>query len=546
MPSLIVTSGTLAGQVFSFSDNAVVGRGQYSDVRLNDPTVSRRHALFRRDGGHYFLHDQGSANGTLHKGERITDAAQLRDGDELQFGEIKTIYRSADSDQPSLPSIAAVNDTATRARGTLDAQISVAEPKATPGMRDVLARLKLFGDLGTLARSQQELREQLDLALAAIQTAFPQASHLAIYRRIAGSEHLAVLAQRNSPEGETVFAQIEGFLREALRLQHGLMVVDQADRDALGARLRAASVPASVLGVPLRLGGDVLGVLYLDSAKTGQAWRLADQEMFAAIAGQLAWIICAAQTQSPERAIEAHDLALARRIQQRFLPQSPPSLPGYRFADSYSAARVIGGDYYDFFQFNNGYHGLVVADVSGKAVSGALYMARLSVQVRMLAKHLAGPVELLTALNRKLAQELEPGMFVTMIAASLDPDSGKMKLANAGHPAPLARDADGSVHDLGAEGALPLGAMSDTMFEQYTVQLEPGGCVLFYTDGLDEAHNAQRELFGKSRVVQTLSEHGGTAQSALDALLAELARFTVGEIQSDDLTLVTLSRDRPA
>lgn len=544
MPSLIVTSGTLAGQVFSFSDNAVVGRGQYSDVRLNDPTVSRRHAMFRRNDEHYFLHDQGSANGTLHKGERIDEPAELRDGDDLQFGEIKTIYRSADTEQPSLPSIALPSDNATRTLSDLNPPISTADAKASPGLREVLARLKLFGDLGALARSKQDLREQLDLALAAIQTAFPQTSHLAIYRRIAGSDHLAVLAQRNRLDEGVKFAQIEGFLREALRLQHGLMVVDPAERDALAARLRATSVPASVLGVPLRLGGEVLGVLYLDSANTEQAWRTADQELFDAITGQLAWMICAAQTQSPERAIEAHDLALARRIQQRFLPQSPPSLPGYRFADSYSAARVIGGDYYDFFQFNNGYHGLVVADVSGKAVSGALYMARLSVQVRMLAKHLAGPVELLTALNRKLAQELEPGMFVTMIAASLDPESGKMKLANAGHPAPLARAADGTVSDLGAEGALPLGAMSDTMFQQYTVQLEPGACVLFYTDGLDEAHNAQKELFGKPRVVETLAKHGNNAQSAMDSLLEELARFTVGEPQSDDLTLLTLSRDQ--
>ena len=129
MPSLIVTSGTLSGQVFSFADNAVVGRGQYADVRLNDPTVSRRHAMFQRNDEHYFLHDQGSANGTLHKGERIDEPAELRDGDELQFGEIKTIYRSADSEQPSLPSIAAPADSATRAGATpLDQPVSAPQP----------------------------------------------------------------------------------------------------------------------------------------------------------------------------------------------------------------------------------------------------------------------------------------------------------------------------------------------------------------------------------------------------------------------------------
>src|SRR5262249_38394501 len=160
---------------------------------------------------------------------------------------------------------------------------------------------------------------------------------------------------------------------------------------------------------------------------------------------------------SPERAIEAHDLALARRIQQHFLPQSAPKIPGYRIADSYAAARVIGGDYYDFFQFRDGRHGIVIADVSGKAVSGALYMARLSVQVRVLARNLAGPEELLAGLNRKLNQELEPGMFVTMFAAAIEPQSGLLEFANAGHPVPLLRAPDGSIGELGEPGALPLG-----------------------------------------------------------------------------------------
>jgi sigma-B regulation protein RsbU (phosphoserine phosphatase) len=258
----------------------------------------------------------------------------------------------------------------------------------------------------------------------------------------------------------------------------------------------------------------------------------------------LAWLIAANQAQSPERAVETHDLALARRIQQRFLPQSPPKLPGYRLADSYAAARVIGGDYFDYFPYRDGRHGLVIADVSGKAVSGALYMARLSIQVRMFARTLGSPEELLTALNRKLAQELEPGMFVTMLAAAIEPDSGTLEFANAGHPAPLLRATDGTVTELGESGALPLGAMSDTTFPQFRATLARGSCVLFYTDGLDEAHDLHQNLFGRERVIATLGSNGGDAQGTLDALLAEVARFTNGQTQSDDLTMIALARDQ--
>lgn len=542
MPSLIVTSGVLAGQVFSFSDTAVIGRGQFSEVRLNDPTVSRRHALIRRNGADYELRDQDSANGTQYKGQRIADVVRIHDGDELQFGEVKTVFRSAVSEQPSLPALTLPSENATAARATVTTA-PLRDTGNVPGLRDLLTRLKLLCDIGALARRSQDLRELLGQALGVILAAFPQVSRAAIYRLATGAEQLSALAQRANPAAGAPFAEIEAFLQEARRLEFGLSVADADSRDALAARLRVANVPAALLGMPLRLGDEVLGVLYLESAVVEQAWRAADHELFVGIAGQLAWLISSSQAQSPERAIEAYDLALARRIQQHFLPQSAPKIPGYRIADSYAAARVIGGDYYDFFHFKDGRHGLVIADVSGKAVSGALYMARLSVQVRVMARNLGGPEELLAGLNRKLNQELEPGMFVTMFAAALEPESGTLEFANAGHPVPLLRQSDGRVVDLGEHGALPLGAMTDSVFRQRSATLGAGSCVLFYTDGLDEAHNGKKELFGKERMVKALADSGGGAQAALDALLTEVARFTEGEPQSDDLTLITLARE---
>jgi phosphoserine phosphatase RsbU/P len=546
MPSLIVTSGVLVGQIFSFSDSAVVGRGQFSEVRLNHPTVSRRHALIRRTEQGYELTDQESANGTRHRGERISEPVRIDDGDELEFGEIKTLFRTAASEEAPAPAPVAAESPQEHATNTPTSakQVFVTPtPPAAAGLRELFARLKLFCDLGALARREVSLREQLGHALDAVLAAFPQASRAVIYSRVAGSEHLTPVVQRASASAPAEFAQIEPFLREALRMERGINITDPPSREALATRLRATDLPAAMLGMPVRLGNEVLGVLYVDSADSETAWRAADSELFLGIAGQLAWMMAAQQAQSPERAIEAHDLALARRIQQRFLPQAPPNLPGYRIADSYAAARVIGGDHFDYFNYRDGRTGLVIADVSGKSVSGALYMARLSVQVRTMARHLAGPVELLVGLNRKLYQELEPGMFVTMLAAVLEPESGTLEFACAGHPSPLMRAPDGSVSELAQPGALPLGAMADTPFQPHTALLVPGSCVLFYTDGLDEAHNDKKELFGKERIVQTLAEHSANAQDALDALLAQVARFSQGEAQSDDLTLVTLSRD---
>ena len=555
MPSLVVTSGTLAGQVFSFSDSAVIGRGQFSEVRLNDPTVSRRHALIRSVGPDYELSDQESANGTRYRGVRIAEPVLIHDGDELEFGEIKTVFHSAataTNEAPAAPTrsepatasqatIASHNADAVQLRATPPAAAST--PSVAPGLRELIARLKLFCDIGALARREESMRDQLGRALDALLGAFPLTRCAVVFASDAASEYLAPIARRDRGDPSADLAHAEPFLREVVRQENGMAIVDEVARNALAKRLQVPALPAAMLGVPLRIGSEVLGALYLDSADHAQAWRAADQELFLGVAGQLAWLIATQRGRSSERAIESHDLALARRIQQRFLPQSAPAIGGYQIAESYSAARVIGGDYFDFFNYRDGRAGIVIADVSGKSVSGALYMARLSVQVRALARHMTGPHELLAGLNRKLYQELEPGMFVTMLAAALEPEAGTLEFSCAGHPPPLLRAADGRVSEIAAPGALPLGAMNDVQFAQHSVALAPGSCVLLYTDGLDEAHNERQELFGKERVIEALGR-GGDAQDVLDSMLVDLARFTAGEAQSDDLTLIVMSRNK--
>jgi serine phosphatase RsbU (regulator of sigma subunit)/pSer/pThr/pTyr-binding forkhead associated (FHA) protein len=549
MPSLIVTSGALSGQVFSFSDTAVVGRGQFSDVRINDPTVSRRHALIRTVGSNFELTDQDSANGTRHGGKRIATPVLIRDGDEVEFGEVKTVFHAVANATDSLPSLnlpeekAAPTAAGMQRERTAERGPAAAAPAQAPGLRELLARLKLFCDLGALARREESLRDLLAHALDALLAAFPHARCAAVYASDAASGHLARIAQSSRVQPPPELAHADAFLHEALRHETGIAVVDAANRAALAARLQLADLPPAVLGMPVRIGNQVLGALYLDSTDAAHAWRAGDHELFVGVAGQLGWLIATQRASSPERAIETHDLALARRIQQRFLPQSPPDIGGYRIAESYSAARVIGGDYFDFFNYRDGRAGIVIADVSGKSVSGALYMARLSVQVRALARHASGPTELLSGLNAKLYQELEPGMFVTMLAAALEPEHGTLEFSCAGHPAPLLRGADGKVSELAAPGALPLGALSDAQFPQHRATLPPGSCVLFYTDGLDEAHNEKQELFGKARVFEALARNG-EAQEILDSLLADVARFAAGEAQSDDLTLILMSRNK--
>jgi serine phosphatase RsbU (regulator of sigma subunit) len=148
---------------------------------------------------------------------------------------------------------------------------------------------------------------------------------------------------------------------------------------------------------------------------------------------------------------------------------------------------------------------------------------------------------LLDDINATLYNELEAGMFVTMLVVVLEPRSGIIEIASAGHPAPLVRGRDGEVRQLAIDGGPPLGAMSEPRYPVVRHQLEPGECMLLFTDGLDEAHNQAGELFGLKRA-QTAVARGVDARGVINALRDDLARFVGAEPQSDDLTLLAIER----
>ncbi len=191
----------------------------------------------------------------------------------------------------------------------------------------------MFCNLGALARSEQPLREQLGRALDALLDAFPLLRHAAIYTAAVASDHFVAIASRSRDAMTIDPDHAEALVREALRHEDGVDVIDADVREALAVRLDLPMLPEALLVLPLRLGSEVIGALYLDGTATN-AWRSADRELFNGVAGQLAWLITSQRGSAPERAIDAHDLALARRIQQRFLPQfDATGISGYRIAE---------------------------------------------------------------------------------------------------------------------------------------------------------------------------------------------------------------------
>jgi predicted ester cyclase len=242
-----------------------------------------------------------------------------------------------------------------------------------------------------------------------------------------------------------------------------------------------------------------------------------------------------------ERERIEQDLEVARSIQQASLPKEVPTLVGWQISPYSQPAREVGGDFYEFFELEDGRVGFAVGDATGKGVPAALVMTATCAFLGGVAtaSGSSSPGEVLERVNEAVLARIPPNMFVTCFFGVLDPKSGHFTYANAGHNLPCCCR-EGAATDLSARG-MPLGLMPGMSYEENETVLKAGESVLFYTDGLVEAHNPMGEMFGTPRLRSLLTEYPTDAKVLNALLLEELERFTGEEWeQEDDITLLTL------
>jgi serine phosphatase RsbU (regulator of sigma subunit)/predicted ester cyclase len=240
-----------------------------------------------------------------------------------------------------------------------------------------------------------------------------------------------------------------------------------------------------------------------------------------------------------ERERFEQELQVARSIQQASLPKELLTLEGWQITPFYQPAREVGGDFYEFFELDAGKVGLAVGDATGKGIPAALAVTATSSMLRAVARDSGySPGEVLERVNETLLARIPLNMFVTCFYAVLEPKSASLSYANAGHDLPYLQRG-GDAEELRARG-MPLGLMAGMSYEEKEIELDYGEGVLFYTDGLVEAHDPKGEMFGFPRLRKLIAEHG--EESSLgDFLLEQLYSF-VGEgwEQEDDITHLTL------
>jgi serine phosphatase RsbU (regulator of sigma subunit) len=231
---------------------------------------------------------------------------------------------------------------------------------------------------------------------------------------------------------------------------------------------------------------------------------------------------------------------VARTIQESLLPEQLVRLPGWRLDAYWRPAHAVSGDFYDSIRLPDGQLGIVVGDVTGSGVPAALVMATSLSVVRAVAEAGPEPGRLLASANEVLARNMARAMFVTCQYAVLEPASGRLRLANAGHPLPF-RLAGSNIQEVRARG-LPLGLMAGQEYEERELTLDAGDCLLLCTDGLLEARNETGELFGTARASRALAS-APAGERLIDHMLTHLADFTGPAWEpADDLTLVTIER----
>jgi len=368
------------------------------------------------------------------------------------------------------------------------------------------------------------------------------------------------LPERIAVMGKTNASALLSFLRlHSLRPDEGVVggiyssqkaeIIEDLRKDA---RLKQGSSfqnNVTVMVGPLSFGPKKLGVLAVTSPKGRAPFKENDFEVFKSIVEQSAFALANAmahQAAAEKKQIEA-ELRAASDIQRILLPERDPALAGYTIAGRNIPAKVLSGDYYDYIPLTDGHLGVVIADVSGKGTAAAIITAMCRSILRSNAASSPSPAAVLGAVNRQLAPDIREDMFISMIYLVFDQKTDQITLARAGHTLPLIwRKDTGKVETLHS-GGLAVGIDKGDVFERVTkdltFQMQPGDCLLLYTDGVNEALDGKGLEFGEERIhtaLATLAPQG--SQTVIDGIIADVDKFLGGKRSHDDITLIALQK----
>ena len=334
--------------------------------------------------------------------------------------------------------------------------------------------------------------------------------------------------------------QITGWM---LKNQRPLVVNDFESEKRFRVPSERGSI-RSLLCVPMKLKGRLIGVVNVFNKKGGVGFSPGDQRLLSIIATQSAQVVENARLMEEQKALEIlqEELRLARDIQKKLLPKEPPRVPGYDVVGLSEPAKRVGGDYFDYLRLDDGRLGLCLADVSGKGITAALIMSNLQATMRSQGRLAPDVAACVAAANDMLHASTDSDKFATMFYGVLDTETHRLEYCNAGHNPPVMLPGRNGRSLLQAGGPV-LGVLPGFAYELAETVFEPGQTLLIYSDGFSEAMNPRFEEFSDERLLVTAETNAALAPGRLiDMLVGEVSTFCAGAPQADDMTIMAVQR----
>ncbi len=562
MASLLFQAGPNAGRRYKLGDgDYIIGRRSDCQIFVPDMRVSRQHARVARDGAGWMIEDLGSNNGTFVNGKQV-QSGPISHHDEITIANNKIRVEIPES---------------ARGMPSYDANVTIVDlrnPKVFVSTNESSDTNFFNASLAGAQDSQRELRlieRKLKALTSVLQSAanstdplillekiveellevFPDAESVGVLVQDEESGELKVQTKRHRKKTATSDMRVPGtIIRHVVQDRRGILLQDDAV-DAAAPDLSTDAIPiglepsGSRMGAPLQSHGENYGAIYVEGQ--GKHFKQEDVDLLTSIAAQAALVMHAARQQQRAAVQERmeRDLRVARQIQRSLLPAAAPEVLGMEFGIHYEPAYQIGGDFYDFSWHDKDHLGMVIGDVSGKAISAALYMASLTSQLRSRAAIAKTPAKLLSKVNESMIQMGDDGMFATLAYLIYDLETRTLVFTNAGHMSPLLRR-DGRVYPIQAEQAhcTPIGIMEGMEFGEARIQLHSGDLIMLTTDGVHEARDPAGNEYGIKRLSRRVRSARGNASEVVKAVLQDLDSFVGNGPQTDDITILAVSIGR--
>jgi sigma-B regulation protein RsbU (phosphoserine phosphatase) len=505
----------------------IIGRASTAGLVLADSSASRQHVrLFQREG-QWWIEDLGTRNGTWLNEQPLTVPASLQAGDRIRVGE--TVVRLGPSER--------------RDRGPSDLRPldESGRPAEESEADRQTGRLRTLNEIHRALATPISLSSLLDLILERCFEVLHPEEGLILLRGKDGELRPAATRRRPGSSGEILVSR--RIIDEVAGKGIPALVIDAAiDERFSGSESIMMSGVKSVVAAPLTDAEGTIGLIALCSRASVRQFAPPDLDMLVSLASAAALRVrnVALAEEAAARRVLEHELSLAHDMQMAMLPRRLPERPEVELAASLEPAHSVGGDLYDFV-LDGDQLWFIVADVSGKGVAAALYMAVAKTLFRAMVQTRVEVGEVLARMNRELCRDNDQMMFVTAVVGHLRLATGEVVLSDSGHNPVVLLRRNGSLTKVELPKGVALGVVDDFVFAQSTFVLEPHEALVFYTDGATDACNPAGDLFGAARLDQAIAS---VATAPVDAIVGAIVR-TVNDFAGnappvDDLTVLAL------